>query len=546
MLRFPFLSALFGAAAMAQLPPVTVPAENPLTPAKVVLGKMLFWEEQLSSDDSVACGTCHLPEAGGADPRPLPAVHPGADGLFGTADDVRGSHGVVHQDASLDFAPVAAFGLRRQVTNRATGTHLGAAHAIDLFWDGRASTTFVDPETGQVAIAFAGALESQALGPILNPVEMGHDGRAWQDVRQKLQRVRPLELARNLTPDIAAALQQHPAYPDLFAAAFGDPAITAARIAFALASYQRTQIPDDTPWDRFMAGQTNALGAAELAGWNLFRGSARCNACHLDPLFADDQMHNLGLRPWREDWGHYAVSGVYADRGTFKTPTLRNAGLRPRLFHNGQSPPLGDPGQATDPASVLNVYLQGGGTDRSNLDPFLLPLVQFGVTVQDLQLVLEFVRTGLTDPRAAQGLPPFDHPTLRSTALAPPRTFGQALAGSVEPFVVDTVPAFVGNAGFRLGLAASAPGVPAFAGYGLASIEPGVAIAGLPVNVAVLDGRWFVLGGAAGGPGHATWRLPIPRDPLLQGLGVYLQLFALDAAAPAGIAASRGVEFVLR
>src|SRR5687768_996859 len=94
---------LLAAAARAQLPPPWAPPENPPTPAKVVLGKILFWDEQLADDDSTACGTCHLPELGGGDGRVDQGLHPGLDGVFGTADDVHGSAGIVHQDQAGDF-----------------------------------------------------------------------------------------------------------------------------------------------------------------------------------------------------------------------------------------------------------------------------------------------------------------------------------------------------------------------------------------------------------------------------------------------------------
>ncbi|HEY5565864.1 MAG TPA: cytochrome c peroxidase, partial [Gammaproteobacteria bacterium] len=98
MLRFALLSLalLGGGLAWAELPPVPVPAENPITEPKRVLGKMLFWDEQLSSDNTVACGTCHRPAAGGADPRA--GVNPGADA--GTIDDVRGSPGMRSLDVN--------------------------------------------------------------------------------------------------------------------------------------------------------------------------------------------------------------------------------------------------------------------------------------------------------------------------------------------------------------------------------------------------------------------------------------------------------------
>ena len=82
----------------AALPPVPVPAENPITEEKRILGKMLFWDEQLSTDGTTACGSCHIPGVGGIDPRA--ALHPGRDGRFNTDDDITGSPGVVASDAN--------------------------------------------------------------------------------------------------------------------------------------------------------------------------------------------------------------------------------------------------------------------------------------------------------------------------------------------------------------------------------------------------------------------------------------------------------------
>jgi cytochrome c peroxidase len=539
-------TALLAGPAIGQMPPVPVPPQNPLTPAKIVLGKILFWDEQLSADDSMACGTCHLPEFGGSDPRTPVAVNPGPDGIYGTDDDILGSPGVSRQLANGDFAPAHGFGLRPQVTGRTANTTLGAGHHNDLFWDLRATSEFTDPETNQVLIPFGGALESQALAPILSFVEMAGEGRTWQDVRQKLQSVRPLALATNLTPDIQAALQQNPTYPSLFAAAFGDPAITAARIAFAIASYERILEPDDTPWDRFMLGQTNALTHAEQMGLNLFNGVGRCNACHPGPLFHNDQAQNLGLRPALEDRGLGGVTLVSADDGAFKTPTLRNAGLRPRLFHNGQSPALSDPSQRTHPKSVHTVYMDGGGVDRSNLDPFLLPLAQLGVTNMQMTQMLRFVDSALTDPRCAQALPPFDHPTLRSMQGVGPLVFGQGLAGSSEPMLADSVPSFLGNQEWKLGLAAGDGPTLSYLGYGLRGMPAGISFGGLPWNVDVLDGRLFALTGASGQIGHTTWRLPIPADNNLLSVELYFQLWAIDPQSPVGISTSRGWRFLMR
>src|SRR5438552_11603840 len=87
---------------LAPLPPPPEPAGNPVTTAKANLGKALFWDEQLSSTRTVACGSCHRSGSGGSDPRSTLAVahsvHPGPDGITGTEDDIAGSQGVVLND----------------------------------------------------------------------------------------------------------------------------------------------------------------------------------------------------------------------------------------------------------------------------------------------------------------------------------------------------------------------------------------------------------------------------------------------------------------
>ncbi|MDA7936409.1 hypothetical protein N9B90_00550 [bacterium] len=531
-------------AAFGQLQPMSPPAQNPQTPEKVLLGKFLFWEEQLSSDDTVACGTCHLPEFGGSDGRE--ALAPGLDGTYGTPDDIHGSLGVVRQTSSGEFTPSNVFGFRPQVTMRTSPSNLGAGHHAALFWDLRAGSTFVDPETGQVLIPFNGSLESQAVGPILSSAEMGRVGRTWQDVRAKLQSVEPMKLASNLPADMVAGRMVYPSYPDLFTAAFGDPYISAARIAFALGSYQRTLNPDQTPWDLFRAGNPAAMTAYERQGWALFKNQGNCISCHWEPLFSDDLPHNLGLRPSFEDVGAFNTSGLAFDVGGFKTPTLRNAGLRTRLFHNGQSPSLDDPDQLTDAASTLNVYLQGGGVDLSNLDPFMLPLAAQGVTSADMQVMQDFIITALTDPRAANRLPPFDHPDLRSAVVAPPRVFGPSLTGASEPFVIDSAPAYPGNSDYRLGIAGGDGAGLAVLTYGFQSFEPNLSFGLLPWHVDVFSWIPVALQGNAGSPGYATLLLPIPDVPTLSLYPLYWQLLVADPQAPAGIASSRGWEFIIQ
>ena len=114
------VAAALGSALAAQNPLQSppVPAGNPVTPAKTVLGKILFWEEQMSSSNRVACGTCHKSEIGGGDNRRAP--HPGLDGVAGNADDTFGSPGVINSRVDNTYQPDTNFGLQEQVTGRAS------------------------------------------------------------------------------------------------------------------------------------------------------------------------------------------------------------------------------------------------------------------------------------------------------------------------------------------------------------------------------------------------------------------------------------------
>ena len=240
VVRLLVLMASPAAALLAAVPPVPVPPENPLTEEKRVLGKILFWDEQLSSDDTIACGTCHRPAFGGADPRS--GRHTGVD--KGTIDDVHGSPGIVSLDRAGHPTSHAIFADQPQVTPRLAPSNFGALWAEQLSWDGRAGTRFLDPLSGATLIARGGALENQALSALINDTEMAQLGRLWPEVIAKLERSPPLALASDLPVDVAEALAARPRYPDLFAAAFGDPAITPGRLAFALL------VGDDRPTER--------------------------------------------------------------------------------------------------------------------------------------------------------------------------------------------------------------------------------------------------------------------------------------------------------
>ncbi|MGE3165912.1 MAG: cytochrome c peroxidase [Planctomycetota bacterium] len=395
----------------AQLQPPAAPPENPTTPEKVILGKFLFWEEQLSSDNSVACGTCHIPSHGGTDPRTQQpeSRHPGPDGIFQTSDDAAGSIGVNAQDCNGTPLDDGTFFPERQVTGRRAPTFIGMSDLntaiAGLFWDGRAEDQFFDPETGVLVIPSGGAFESQAVGPILSDVEMGCVGRTWEDVRQKLQQSVPMALATNLPPDMQAVVDQvpSPSYPDLFQAAFGTPDITARRIGFAIAAYERTLVPNQTPFDAFLAGDLFALTPNQLEGLDVFND--RCQVCHDRNLLSDQDFHNIGVSDENLDIGREAHTLLPSDRGKFKTPPLRNVALRAPYFHDG--------GKA-DLIEVLNFYNAGGDFANANIATELPGFVTTPMTNTEILKVIDFLENALTDQRVADELHPFDRPQLQT------------------------------------------------------------------------------------------------------------------------------------
>lgn len=428
----PFLALLLcqQAPALGELPPVPVPPENPISEEKRVLGKILFWDEQLSSNDLVACGTCHIPASGGADPRI--GRHPGPDGIFKTQDDVLGSPGVPRADQNNQPVEDPLFGVGRQVTGRSAQSFLMSPFATELFWDGRASTTFVDPlDESMVIVPAGGGLESQAVGPILSDVEMAHEQRTWAKVAVKLAAANPLAYAKNLPSDVAVALQSAPTYPALFEAAFLTTEINPVRIAMAIATYERTLIPDQTPWDHFMAGDKTAMTQDQIQGWNMFRNNTVCDNCHVPPEFTDHVFYNIGLRPSSEDIGRMGTTGDQSDVGRFKTPSLRNVGLKASMMHVGWVTGVQDAihfynapafpefddetGHTQYTEDQSGIPTSNGGTVPYN-DIFMPEFTKNGTPMQ--AHIIDFIVNALADPRVAAETFPFDRPTLRSERLA--------------------------------------------------------------------------------------------------------------------------------
>lgn len=528
----------------AQLGPPSAPPQNPVTEEKRILGKLLFWEEQLSSGNTMACGTCHQFAVSGADARF--ARHPGPDGVYESGDDIFGTRGTRSSTGEGDYVVSEVYGIDHQVVPRSAPPSVTAAYFKSLFWDGRATKKFFDPETGQLLMTSHGALESQAVGPILSAAEMAYPNRTWEDVKQKLAEVRPMALAADLPPDMASAIASGADYPDLFEDAFGDSEITGARIAFAIATYERTLIPDQTPWDLFDAGQTSALTPAQQNGLSKFMTSARCNVCHEPPLFSNERFHNLGLRPVADDIGREAVTRDPADAGRFKTPSLRNVSLRTQLFHNGRIPEIPGAPPALGKslvAQTMPLYILGGGPFPENVDPFLLPLP--GLTDEQVRNVVDFVVNGLTDPRLAAGTFPFDSPTLFSQSRERGLVFhGSAVpgrGGRVPELVVDVAPVVDGGT-FRLGLVGARPFTYAWVSVQHTTApQPPFGAAWRSVateHILQQPGVWT--------GGSATWRVEFPSDPALIGLGLDMRWNILDPAALGGVAQTRSVIVTLQ
>jgi len=515
------------------LNPPPAPPGNPITAAKAYLGKTLFWDEQLSSTRTVACGTCHFAANGGSDSRAIigsaRSTNPGADGLFGTADDVFASPGVISNNNDGTYNLSAIYGFREQVTGRKSRSYIDAGYSNSLFWDGRATQVFSDPIGGGIVLANGAALESQVLGPPVSSAEMAHAGRTWNDVAVRVTNSKPLAL----TPFIPNGLRDWiggRSYPELFEEAFGTPEVTPVRIALAIATFERTLYSDRTPFDQSVA-QIAPLTAAETRGQGVFNQS-RCNVCHAGTLFSDNQFHNIGVRPQFEDSGRFQVTGNPNNIGEFRTPSLRNVGLRGPYFHDGHFATLEE---------VVDLYNRGGDFNAPNIDHNLIrPL---NLSPQQKSDLVAFLRGALTDPRVVAGAAPFDRPTLYGESNRVPQIIGSGTpgAGGNVPRATAIEPPLAGNASFTVGVSNALGGAQAV--LVIDSNDPGVGPA-IPAtgSFARLN---IQLSGSGAGQGYGSASLLIPANPALIGTILFGRWFVRDANAAGGVAVSPAFKFTI-
>jgi cytochrome c peroxidase len=255
--------------------PPPVPADNPMSDAKVALGRRLFYDADLSIDGTMSCATCHEQRRAFTDSN---ATHPG-----------------VHGDPG-----------RRNIMALANVGYFN-------------SLTWGDPRVAR--------LEDQMLIPVAGerPVEMGF---------AKQEHV--------LTARLAASACYQRMFADAFPETRGEVSLTS--IGKALASFQRTLLSFDSPYDQRRRGQAVAVSAEALRGEALFFGRrAGCASCHAGPSFTDaaqgapdKAFHRIDL-PFTGDQGLGEITGKDADNARFRTPSLRNVALSGPYLHDGSA-----------------------------------------------------------------------------------------------------------------------------------------------------------------------------------------------------------------
>jgi cytochrome c peroxidase len=369
--------AAMTAAQMSQLAalPLTAPApaDNPTSPDRVALGRLLFWDPILSGQKDVACATCHHPDFGYSDGLAL-SIGTNGIGLGPSRAFAAGHPAQPVKRNSQSILNVAFNGLAARTT--------ATPATAPMFWDLRVQS-----------------LEAQALEPLKAADEMR--GSAFPEDRS--------------IPAVVTRLNALPEYRRLFARAFGGTApVNEQNLGRALAAFQRTLIAMNSPFDRYMRGDTTALNADQLRGMDRF-STAGCVQCHNGPMFSDFTAHVLGV----PDSAQLAESDAGVNKTyAFRTPSLRNLGSTGPYMHNGAF--------ATLP-QVINFYQRvsrgggrggrggGGGqsanphVSREQVDPLARGLRMGGRGQRDLIAFLE----SLNDPdfdrvipeRVPSGLP---------------------------------------------------------------------------------------------------------------------------------------------
>lgn len=346
------------------LPSMVHPLDNQPSDDVIALGRLLFFDPIQSAERDVACATCHLPELGFGDGRDLP-IGPSGEGL--------GPERRITDPAMVEEG-------RHSMSIINVGFNQFGAQSTDagfMFWDGRRRQ-----------------LENLVLLP----------QREFSEMRGEVYSI-------EVTIDtVLTRLRSVPEYETLFQQAFPDKAALVATgslptavdsvgLARALAQFIRSVTSTDSPYDRFLAGDEDALDAAQKRGLEVFQGKGDCARCHSGPLLSDFNFHVVGAvqrgpgfqgTP-HDDLGRWVATRLDKDRYAFRTPALRSVALTAPYMHSGGYDSLRE---------VVEFFNRGGG-DHALVNPNRLDIAPLGLSEQQVDDLVAFLESLTDDPGVA-------------------------------------------------------------------------------------------------------------------------------------------------
>jgi len=327
-----------------------------------------------------------------------------------------------------DQRPVSE-GIAGKLGRRNAPTTLNAMLLTSQFWDGRAAD-----------------LEAQAKLPIVNPVEMGMpDGDA-----------------------VVKVVVADPEYVAMFQQAYGR-APSYDDIGRAIATFERTLVFLDAPFDRFMAGDVNALSGEAQRGMALYNGKARCVTCHplnaANPIGSDNRFHNIGVSARHQDFGSLAKQALTAlaadsseeqldrlaletdmselgrfmvtkrrdDIGSFKTPQVRNLTISAPYMHDGSMQTLWDVMDHYNRGGEANLFLDGGIEPLALTDTEIDEVVTFMVALTDVRFAKEGETAMAAQRTLAATKRPFKDEALAMRRVLPFESKSAAAGQEVRP-----------------------------------------------------------------------------------------------------------------
>lgn len=311
-------------------------------PAKVELGKVLYFDKILSGNLNISCATCHHPMAGTGDGLSLPVGEGGAG--LGVTRDTGVAPDAIHERVPRNAPPVF---------------NLGAREFTRMFYDGRVQqdphqpSGFDSPAGNQLPLGLDNVLAVQAMFPVTSGAEMA--GQLHENPQADAAAAGLLGGPGGVWDLIARKIQAEADYLEMFQAAYpgeilaeGD--ITYVHAANAIAAFEAREWRfDNSPFDQYLRGNKAALSPQARTGMKLFYRKAGCSDCHSGVFQTDQEFHavampqigpgkgdNLaGYSDGHDDFGREAVTGDERDRYRFRTPTLRNVALSPPYGHAG-------------------------------------------------------------------------------------------------------------------------------------------------------------------------------------------------------------------